>query len=187
MHGYPLRKVTVGLRQFVQSETETVNVAQRLKRMDRVVDKLARFPTMRLSQMEDVGGCRAVVQDADEVQRVARRMRRRWDIVATHDYRDEPKPSGYRALHYVVRRDGRLIEIQLRTVTQQVWAEAVETWSARTGFNLKDQEGPEELLEFFRLAARGIALDEAGEPADEALEREFERLRGRVGRYLVRR
>lgn len=87
----------------------------------------------------------------------------------------------------MVRRDGRLIEIQLRTLSQQLWAEAVETWSARTGFELKDEEGPEELLEFFRLAGRGIALDEAGEPADETLEREFERLRRRVGRYLGQR
>lgn len=43
-----------------------------------------------------------------------------------HDYIAHPKQDGYRALHVVVERDGRLIEIQLRTQLQHLWAAHVE-------------------------------------------------------------
>lgn len=187
MHGYPLRKVTVGLRQFVERGSQEVNVAQRLKRMDRIVDKLVRFPKMRLSQMEDIAGCRAVLADTDEVARVLRRVRRnRWDIVRLHDYARHPKSSGYRAIHVIVRRDGRLVEIQLRTLGQHAWAEAVEAWTLRSDYNVKDEDAPADLLEFFRLAARGISLQEAGQEVDEATERRFNELRERAKRYVPR-
>ena len=47
-------------------------VSQRLKRINRIVEKLSRdeHRTMRLSQMEDVGGCRVVVQSLEELWRV---------------------------------------------------------------------------------------------------------------------
>jgi len=57
----PLKKTTVGLRQFVQRESETVVVGQRLKRRPQILNKMARFSSMRLTQMEDIAGCRAIL------------------------------------------------------------------------------------------------------------------------------
>jgi len=101
----PMKKVTVGLRQFVSRECATpITVGQRLKRGPQIVYKLSRHPGMRLSRMQDVGGCRAILQGgADEVRRVAERIERNWTIKHSKHYTLEaPAPSGYRALHVVV-------------------------------------------------------------------------------------
>lgn len=139
-------------------------VAQRLKREPAIVGKLARFPSMRLSQMQDIAGCRAVLPFGrlPGVHAVRRRIRTRWEVVADLDYNAEPKATGYRAHHVVVRRDDRLVEIQLRTAGQHRWAETVESFSAATGLALKEGEGPPELLGYLRLWAEQVAIEEAG-------------------------
>ena len=81
-----------------------------------------------------------------------------------------------------------MIEIQLRTQGQHVWVEEVERVAARTGFALKDGRGPEELLEYYRVAAELIALTEPGYPpardAVRAANERFEPLRAAAARYL---
>lgn len=184
----PLKKVTVGVRQFVARESAEVIVGQRLKRMPQILNKLDRFSSMRLSQMEDIGGCRAILPGgATEVQGVVRRIRRNWEVGFYRDYVREPKRTGYRAVHVVVVRDGRFIEIQLRTPGQHAWAEAVERAAARTGFNLKDGEGPPELLTYFDMAAWAVDMEERGQTIDAGFERAFRNLESRVQQHLRRR
>jgi putative GTP pyrophosphokinase len=182
----PLKKVTVGLRQFVERESNEIIVGQRLKRMPQILNKLQRFPSMRLSQMEDIAGCRAILQGAHaEVTGVLRRVRRNWEVVYERDYVADPKSTGYRGRHVVVRRDGHLIEIQLRTPGQHEWAEAVERAAARTGYHLKDGSGPPELLTYFELAAWAIDMEEDGQIVDIGFQHAFENLRERVRPYLA--
>ena len=45
-------------------------VAQRLKRYSSVMNKLVREPQMKLSQMQDLGGCRAILSDVLTVERL---------------------------------------------------------------------------------------------------------------------
>ena len=184
----PLKKVTVGVRQFVQRETKgRITVGQRLKREPQIIRKLSRFPKMKLARMQDIGGCRAIVDGGlPEIRRVEARMRKnRWDIRGYKDYVAEPAGSGYRAIHVVVLRDGHPIEIQLRTPRQHEWAEAVERTALRTRFDLKDGEGPSELLYYFRMAADALALEEMGEVPDDAFMAAFHELRDEVRPYLV--
>lgn len=195
-HAYPLTLVTMGLRQFVEREAENIAVGQRLKRMDRIIQKLVRFPRMKLARMQDVGGCRAVLASPSEVDTVAERIRRNWEVARERDHRDGPDVTGYRALHIIVARSApdegtpRVIEIQLRTQGQHVWAEEVERVAARTGFALKDGGGPDELLEYYRVAAELIALTEPGSsPAPDAVmaaNERFEALRAAASPYLGR-
>ena len=60
-HQYPLRKATMGLRSMVATIGSAGPVSQRLKRHVSILIKLEREPTMQLSTMQDVAGCRAVV------------------------------------------------------------------------------------------------------------------------------
>lgn len=170
---YPLTKVTVGLRAMVNAESSTVVVAQRLKRMDRILGKLQRMPDTKVARMEDIGGCRAVLATPAEAAAVLRRIRRRWDVVRERDYVANPKPAGYRAFHVVVERDGRRIEIQLRTRGQQDWADSLESFASALDLPLKDDQGPDEVLEFFRLAGEGIYRDEYDVPVDEEFTASF--------------
>jgi putative GTP pyrophosphokinase len=187
---YPLTKVTNGLRGFVAAESpslEAASVGQRLKRAPQIVDKLSRQPKMRLSQMQDIGGARAVLPGgASEVAAVLDRIRTNWEIHHERDLVTEPGATGYRAIHVVVVRDGRLIEVQLRTPNQHAWAEAVERMDARMRTQLKEGAGPEEGLRLFRLAAEGMALEDSGQVADNALIKKFQQAQGDLQTYFDR-
>jgi hypothetical protein len=191
MHAYPLRKVTVGVRQMIETELfghmppgRTPRPGQRFKRLDRILMKLDRFPHMRLSQMEDIGGCRAVFDEQDDLYWVSTRIRRRWPHARLIDYIGDPKDDGYRAVHIIERRDGRQIEVQLRTARQHQWAEALETSGPLVGFNLKDGGGPDDLRRYFTMAAERLAREDRREPPDEGIERDFATLREQVRHYF---
>lgn len=188
----PMKKVTVGVRQFVSRECDPqvpITVGQRLKRAPQIVEKLSRHPKMKLSRMQDIGGCRAILQGGhDEVRRVAERIERNWIVKHRKHYTlEEPARSGYRALHIVVERDERLIEIQLRTPKQHEWAEAIERTDKRLKFELKSGHGPRDLLRYFRLAADGLAMEEAGQTPGLAFMSDFESARDLARPYFERR
>jgi (p)ppGpp synthase/HD superfamily hydrolase len=67
-HKDPLTKANMGLRSMVRTEGCRVEVSQRLKRVPTIIDKLTREPTMQLANMQDVGGCRAVLGDVAELR-----------------------------------------------------------------------------------------------------------------------
>lgn len=97
-----------------------------------------------------------------------------------------PAESGYRALHVIVIRDERRIEIQLRTLSEHEWAVAVERTGIRLGIGLKEGEGPADLREYFRLAGQGLYLESQRHDPDPAFQRRFEASRQQVRHYFVR-
>lgn len=121
----PLNKTVLGLRSMVRSEQPELKrvragkpripVVQRLKRRAQIINKLVRLEGTTLSNMGDIGGCRAVLAGRREVDGVVRRIKKNWDVHGKiRDTRDEPALSGYRAVHVIVVREGRRIEVQLR-------------------------------------------------------------------------
>lgn len=81
------------------------------------------------------------------------------------------------------------VEIQLRTRRQGLWADRVEEWGKRLrldvpGRNLKDGEGPPELVLYFKLAADRLALEDAGRDPDPDLEKRFQVVRSQVRHYF---
>lgn len=161
-HQYPLTKATMGLRSVVTTEKCRVEVTQRLKRVTTILDKIQRYPTLRLSSMQDLGGCRAVLDTVDEVRRVERRVKKNRQPIKVSDYITTPKPSGYRGVHVVVLYDQRAIEIQLRTRVMHEWAYTVERVSGRLQEDLKSSKGPPVLLDLFSTISGAMAIEEAG-------------------------
>lgn len=186
----PLRNTTQLLRRFARreaSEREPV-VAQRLKRMPTIVDKLARHPNMKVTQMQDIGGCRAIMANEEELRGVLARIERNWDLRdKPADYIRNPKPDGYRAVHVVAVKLDRMIEIQLRTPLQHEWALATERLTLRLRQGIKFGVGPPELMRYLQMAAEGMALTESDLPVDEGFRAEFEKLRQEVMPYLITR
>lgn len=190
-HGYPMTKVRYGLRSMVRTEEAQEVIAQRLKRVPRIIRKLQRTVgttsgRTALARLEDIGGVRAVLKDGRELDRVRRRIERNWKDAFRREPRDYiayPKPVGYRAVHFVVIRDGRAIEVQLRTRGQQQWADAAESADARLaqrGVNLKDGEGPQEMLAYFSAAGDLIHRREYGLPISSDILDRFEEARQAV-------
>lgn len=174
---YPLTRVNANLRHYVKGAGCEVFIAQRLKRLPRIIEKLHRHPRMRLSQMQDVGGCRAILPDKAAIDSVLAGIRRNWEVITVDDYIAEPKPDGYRAIHVIVRRGGVPIEVQLRTFGQQDWADEVERIDGRVDYAVKDGEGPAHVLRYLWLLAEVIATSEAGHQGDEERLREMAELR----------
>lgn len=170
-HARPLSRVAANLRYYA-AKTGPPVVAQRLKRVPTIVDKLQREPKMNLARMGDIGGVRAVLPDQEAAYRVAAHVRRNWTITRFSDYVQKPKPDGYRALHLINRHRGQLIEIQLRTPRQDRWANMMERFSRSTAPGLKFGGGPSELRQFFlTLGEFESAREDGGLPQLETVER----------------
>lgn len=179
-HQHPLVLVNNGVRAFVRAEGGTILVSQRLKRVPTIVDKLHRHRNMQVTQMQDIAGCRAILHDQNMVNAVLARIVRNWAIRGEiDDYVTRPPATRYRAIHVVVTREERMIEIQLRTRRQHAWAAAVERASGLdvSLHRIKDGIGPDEVVAYFRAASDVLAVQEAGLRIDNEAIRHFIELR----------
>lgn len=168
-HLLPINSFQKTLRKRASSVDSSAIVAQRLKRAPSVIDKLRRFPTMKLSRMQDIGGLRAVVGSIAQVRELEDLSRGHGqsghELVNHKDYIAEPKRDGYRSIHLVYRCrypqspafDGLHVEIQLRTRLQHAWATAVETMGTFLGQALKSGQGEDSWRDFFALAGAALA------------------------------
>jgi GTP pyrophosphokinase len=167
------------LRYYAAEEGKPI-VAQRLKKLPTIANKLLREPNMKLSRMADIGGVRAVLPSQEAAYSVANRLRKNWTITKFRDYVAEPKSDGYRALHLISRNRGRLIEVQLRTHHQDLWANDVERASRIISPGLKYGEGPEPLKVYYLALSESYARFDQGIPPDPAFtKRLLNALRGR--------
>jgi len=130
---------------------------------------------MRLSQMQDIGGCRAIVQSIEHVDKLVALYREsdlKHKLVQVDDYIRHPQPSGYRGVHLIYRYNsdrketynGLKIEMQFRSPLQHAWATAVETVGTFTRQALKSSLGTEEWLRFFALMGTTISNREGTPP-----------------------
>ena len=71
-HGYPLYMMRKTLLRRARRVDKNALVAQRLKRLDSIAPKLRRFDQMQLSKMQDIGGCRAILDDMRQVKDLAK-------------------------------------------------------------------------------------------------------------------
>ena len=86
-----------------------------------VIEKLQRENTMQLSQVQDIAGCRIIVNDLIDQDKVVGRISELFADQGTVKAIDRRlKPShGYRAVHLVVRLEGLPVAIQVRTMRKQ--------------------------------------------------------------------
>lgn len=169
-HAYPMHVIYMHLRRMCKGKDAIV--AERLKRLDSITKKLKREPNMNLWTMQDLGGCRVIVSDVDDVYCYAdiyERSRKRHVQKNKYDYIQNPKASGYRSLHVVYEyksdtvetyNKNMLIEIQYRTHLQHLWATAVETMGLFTKEAIKAGQGSEDVKRFFVLVSALFAIRE---------------------------
>jgi ppGpp synthetase/RelA/SpoT-type nucleotidyltranferase len=173
-HAFPLNILQDGLRKKARRFDANVVVAQRTKRLWSIWHKLERFETMQLSQMQDIGGCRAIFTNSAQVEALLNNYKQR---PVKHiqkritNYITSPKPSGYRGIHVIWEYkgskesfNGLKIEMQIRSVIQHAWATTVETIGTLTRQALKSSIGEGDWLRFFALMGATMALQERSEP-----------------------
>lgn len=167
-HAYPLSVIAGRLTEIAQDAM----VVQRLKRLDSIWGKLKRFPDMDLARMQDLGGCRAIVQSIPEIYKTVESYKETETnciLKREYDYVQNPKTSGYRSYHVVYQffdehhpkfNNGILVEMQVRTKLQHVWATALEVMGIYTKSALKSGFGDAAILRFFVLMSSVFALKE---------------------------
>jgi ppGpp synthetase/RelA/SpoT-type nucleotidyltranferase len=106
-----------------------------------IIDKLKR-ESIRLTQIQDIAGCRIIVADIAEQESVIQSLTDLFPQSTVIDRRAKPS-HGYRAVHVVVHQEGKLIEIQVRTTFQQIWAEMSEKLSDLYDLSIKYGGGDE--------------------------------------------
>jgi ppGpp synthetase/RelA/SpoT-type nucleotidyltranferase len=138
--------------------------AARLKRMVSIRKKLTRSSTTFV-QMQDLGGCRAIVDSIAGVEALIALYRSggtQHRLREDTSYIERPRRGGYRSHHFVLdfsgagpdaAYDGRRVEIQIRTQLQHAWATAVEAVGMVRGEDLKAGDGNVDWLRLFALMA----------------------------------
>jgi ppGpp synthetase/RelA/SpoT-type nucleotidyltranferase len=188
-HSYPMHIFKKRLKRVSEIIDKRALSSQRLKRVPSIIKKLKRKysgnkATMKLTQMQDIAGCRAIMSNVNLVNKLYQKYYISGDLkhkkVNEKNYINEPKKDGYRSIHLVYRfksdknkdiYNGLLVELQIRSKLQHVWATAVETVDFFTGQAIKSNEGEKEWKEFFKLVSSAFAKKEKtpivpGTPSD---------------------
>ena len=153
----------------------------RLKRKESILKKLYRNNgNFELGAMDDIAGCRAIVNSVSEVYEVYNEILNlkeagEIDIKKTKDYIENPEKSGYRSLHIIIKQTLKQenidrqyrIELQIRTKLQHYWSTAVEAMSEIDNVEYKDptlvSEGNTRIqscLQFFKVISKLFACCE---------------------------
>lgn len=181
-HSYPMHIFKKRLKWTSEKIDKGALTAQRLKRVPSIIKKLKREyhgkkATMKLSQMQDIGGCRAVLKTTALVTKLidkyySEKGNLKHERIRTKDYVKTPKEDGYRSVHLIYKYssdkkkspktafNGLLIEVQIRSKLQHLWATAIETVDFFTRQAIKSNQGQKEWLDFFKLVSSAFAIIE---------------------------
>lgn len=126
-----------------------------------IIEKLGR-ETIRLSQIQDTAGCRIVLANVTEQERVVASLRALFHEAAIVDRRANPS-HGYRAVHIIIRISGKLVEIQVRSPLQHLWAEFSEKLSDIIDPSIKYGGGEEQIRQMLTQLSGSVAKIEKTE------------------------
>ncbi len=175
IHSYPMHVFKKRLKEKTKIIDKNSLAVQRLKRVHAIINKLKRSydgrpPSMKLSQMQDLGGCRAVLTNVNLARKLHQDYFIKGDLkhkkVGEKDYINSPKKDGYRSIHLIYKYhsdkgkkdyNGLLVEVQIRSRLQHLWATAVEIVDFFTRQAIKSNEGRKEWMDFFRLVSSAFA------------------------------
>ena len=169
---------------------EPIITPRLVKTYNSIVSKLQREHS-RLSQIQDIGGLRIVVESLRQQDEVSKCIVRRFPKSKITDRLARPQ-FGYRAIHIVVEHNSQPIEIQIRTRLQNAWSQVSEKLADRHGQEVKYGGGPEPVRQFLNALSAATAQIESwelalplGEDAEVRKLREaYEMRRGNFLSYL---
>jgi len=127
---------TSKLSELISKKINNFILVGRLKRTNSIIRKLQRKKNygMDLTRMSDIAGLRVIVNDIKDQNIVIESIKLNLQIDKIYDYRETEQ--NYRSVHLVLRENNKYLEIQIRTVAQQTWADESEGFGehAKQGF-----------------------------------------------------
>jgi ppGpp synthetase/RelA/SpoT-type nucleotidyltranferase len=172
------------------SPNDINTLSRRLKRINSIQVKLKRFKTMRLSTLQDIAGVRVVLKDEIALQKSFAKLRglsNKHKLKKLNDYHNNAKPDGYRGIHLIYQNESSaMIEIQLRTELQHIWATALEIYGELQNISFKTGEGDQSWKDFFELLSSYFAIKENCSPVESHLKLSEKQISSRL-RKLIRK
>ena len=103
-----------------------VIVSGRVKAIDSMVGKLARKPELyaTVSDLNDVSGVRVMAENIDGVFNSLQYIKDNYKVIEEKNNIDVDR-DGYRSYHAIIDDNGIKSEIQIRTKSQDIWANYV--------------------------------------------------------------
>lgn len=118
------------IQSTLASTTGWTSTKRKRKTQQSIVDKLCRQPKLRLPQMQDIAGCRIVIEGGCQVaDTLGSLLTGAFEPLQWEIERKERRAHGYRATHIIAQKGQKFYEVQLRTYAQDVWANLVESLS----------------------------------------------------------
>jgi len=118
------------IQSTLASTTGWTSTKRKRKTQQSIVDKLCRQSQLRLPQMQDIAGCRIVIEGGSQVaDTLGSLLTGAFEPLQWEIERKERHAHGYRATHIIAKKGQKFYEIQLRTYAQDVWANLVESLS----------------------------------------------------------
>ena len=161
-------------RLSIQGEHNPIeSIKSRVKSLDSIIRKLEkRQLPITLESVEenlrDVAGVRVVCSFVDDIYRIEENFLAQEDVtlIQRKDYIQNPKPSGYRSLHLIVKtpnytengKKDMFVEIQMRTIAMDFWSSLEH--KLRYKKNLNPQTAEELAQELKACAEESAMLDE---------------------------
>jgi ppGpp synthetase/RelA/SpoT-type nucleotidyltranferase len=139
-----------------------------------ISEKLQR-ESIRLTQVQDIAGCRLIVSGVLEQERVVDLLANLFEHTAIIDRRANPS-HGYRAVHVIVTHGEKLVEIQVRTSYQHVWAELSEKLSDVFDPTIKYGGGDETLIQWLAHWSGVVQKEEDVERALAGVQQQLDEL-----------
>lgn len=137
---------------MLQGHDPIHNIESRLKTVESAYEKLRRRGFAQtpenLTELSDIAGVRVVCGYIEDVYRIAELFLSQKDVtlLKEKDYIKNPKPNGYRSLHIIAEVPVLLsqetlrvpVEIQLRTISMNMWASLEHEVSYKVNADLLD-------------------------------------------------
>lgn len=137
-----------------RNERKDSIVSFRIKRIESILSKINREPTMALGNMGDIAGCRVILYSENALENLVETINKKYFVKHFNDYTKKPKDDGYTGYHLYIEspiNPDKLLEIQLRTISTHKWASLVEIIDVILNLKLKEGQKNEPLEKFLRL------------------------------------
>ena len=151
-----------------------------------IIEKLRR-ESIRLSQVQDIAGCRVIVANVRAQDRAVQLVQKAFLNTVVVNRKTSPS-HGYRVVH-VTEISETLIEIEVRSTLQHLWAEFSERVADKVNPAIKYGGGHEQIRQALSQASELVAeyedLESKAEAFQTRLRREqLMRLKERIVEYL---
>ncbi|MCH7759980.1 hypothetical protein IIA15_01045 [candidate division TA06 bacterium] len=131
-------KARVGVVEQLNGIFPPRNIQSRLKTTNSIHNK-AKLAGIEPEDLNDIAGTRVILPDDNAVKSAADKVREQFEVVEEDNFMDDPRGGYYNAIHFQLIKDGKKVELQLKSKRSLARANLAHDFIYKNG-HLKDQD-----------------------------------------------